>query len=241
LLELKRLSAGYGELEVVRSLDLEVSEGEIVALLGPNGSGKTTTLLTISGLLPSLGGEIEVLGRAPSASQPWKVSRLGLAHVPEDRALFPGLTVAENLRLALPRGRKGFDLATEYFPALGPLMSRKAGLLSGGEQQMLALARALVSEPRLILVDEMSAGLAPVIVQRLLPTLRRIADDTGAGIVLVEQHIELALAFADRGYVMVHGQVVEQGKASDLATRIDVLEARYFGEAAIVEARRSSG
>jgi len=223
------LVAGYDGVPVLRGLDLEVRAGEVVALLGPNGAGKTTTLLCISGLLPVLGGSLDVLGSAPSTRRPVSVARRGVAHVPEDRSLFAQLTVRENLRLG--GHRTGADPLTvlEWFPALEPLLDRQAGLLSGGEQQMLAVGRALASEPKLLLVDEMSLGLAPIIVERLLPVMRRVARETGAGVLLVEQHVHLALEVADRAYLLRHGEVVASGSADDLAEQAHLLEASYLG------------
>jgi branched-chain amino acid transport system ATP-binding protein len=233
LLDISGLSSGYSGVPVVRGLDLHVDAGEVVALLGPNGAGKTTTLLTVSGILKVLDGSVEVLGEPTVFGSPHKVARRGLAHVPEDRSLFFGLTVQENLRLGL-RGNKsaqaeGYEQALEMLPALRPLMGRRAGLLSGGEQQMLAMARALVSQPKLLLVDEMSLGLAPIIVERLLPLVRDIADSTGAGVLIVEQHVHLALEVANRAYVMSHGEIVLEGSAAELMERQDLLEASYLG------------
>jgi branched-chain amino acid transport system ATP-binding protein len=233
LLEIKNLSSGYSGVPVVRGLNLHVDAGEVVALLGPNGAGKTTTLLTASGILKVLDGSVDVLGEPTVFGSPHKVARRGLAHVPEDRSLFFGLTVQENLRLGL-RGSKstqaaGYESALEMLPALRPLMGRRAGLLSGGEQQMLAMARALVSQPKLLLVDEMSLGLAPIIVERLLPLVRDIADRTGAGVLIVEQHVHLALEVSDRAYVMSHGEIVLEGSAAELLERQDLLEASYLG------------
>ncbi|MFI5953925.1 ABC transporter ATP-binding protein [Cryptosporangium sp. NPDC051539] len=230
LIEAKGLTCGYGKLPVVRDLDLTVSAGEVVCLLGANGAGKTTTLLTIAGALPRLGGSVLVGGKpAPAAAH--VVARRGLALVPEGRGLFYRLTVAENLRLRRHRrSRVSVDDVLAHFPVLTGLRGRRAGLLSGGEQQMLALAGALVADPDVILLDEMSLGLAPIIVERLLPIVRTIADERGMGVLLVEQHILAALTVADRGYVMAHGSVVAEGTAADLRRDAELLEASYLGD-----------
>jgi branched-chain amino acid transport system ATP-binding protein len=234
LLEVDTLHAGYLGIPAVRDLSLTVGAGEVVALLGPNGAGKTTTLSTIAGLLEPISGAIRFKGDAIHGRPAYKVARLGMSLVPEDRALFYGLTVRENLRMG--RGQQsslGQSELLEMLPELEKCLGRKAGVLSGGEQQMLAVGRALIGRPQLLLVDEMSLGLAPVIVERLLPVLRRIADELGTGVLFVEQHIAMALEIADRAYVLNHGDLVLSGTAEQLRGRRDLVEASYLGEAKI--------
>jgi branched-chain amino acid transport system ATP-binding protein len=233
LISIVGLHAGYGGVPVVRDINIHVAPGEVVALLGPNGAGKTTTLLTVSGIVKVLQGSVSVCGSPVKFGSPYRMAKQGLGHVPEDRSLFFGLTVRENLKLGLrgSRGdqRDGYERALQLLPALRPLMERRAGLLSGGEQQMLAVGRALVSNPKVLMVDEMSLGLAPIIVERLLPIMRDVADN-GIGVLLVEQHIHMALTVADRAYVLNHGEIVVHGTGAELAGRRDLLEASYLGD-----------
>jgi branched-chain amino acid transport system ATP-binding protein len=231
-LEVSGLCAGYDGRAVVVDIDLSVGAGEIVCLLGPNGAGKTTTLTAISRLIPLLGGEVRLDGE-PLPSRPAEATRAGLAHVPEDRCLFPSLTVAEHLRLGDRRaGRRSVDdeaQVLEWFPPLEPLWGRAVGLLSGGEQQMVAVARALVARPKVLMIDEMSLGLAPLVVESLLGSLRDIVAATGCGVLLVEQHVRTALEVADRGYVLNRGRVVAAAGAAELAADPDLLTASYLG------------
>ncbi len=238
LIDAVGLRAGYRDVEVVHGIDVQVRAGEVVALLGPNGAGKSTTLATIAGLLPPIGGEVTVVGatttrqsrRALSGATALAARARGLAFVPEDRALFFGLTAREHLRLAAPKGdRTAASEALALFPALEAIADRRAGSMSGGEQQMLAVARALAARPKAIMIDELSLGLAPIIVERLLPMVREICDTTGVGVLLVEQHVNAALTIADRAIVMVRGRVTLAGPAQDLRCTPDALTNAYLG------------
>lgn len=227
LLEVRRLCCGYGASVVVRDLDLHVDRGEVVALLGANGAGKTTTLLTMAGSLPAISGEVLFEGDRIQRWPAPRVARRGVASIPDDRGLFPKLTVRENLRLS--RRRRHANDPLDLFPDLRQRLGTPAGLLSGGQQQMLAIARVLVGEPRLLLIDELSFGLSPIAVQRLLPIVRSVADETGAGVLLVEQHVHLGLAIAERAYVLRHGTVTLAGTAAQLRDDASLLQESYLG------------
>jgi len=222
VLELRGLSAGYDGLAVVRDINLTVMRGEIVALLGANGTGKSTTILTAAGELPPIGGEVRWRGSVTTA--PLHVrARLGTAFVPEERSVLMGMSVRDNLLL----GAGPLDRALELFPELEPLLATRAGLLSGGEQQMLTLARALAANPVALLLDELSLGLAPLVVDRLFAALRRAADQDGVAVLLVEQQARRAMAIADRWYLLRRGAVAAAGTAAD---GIAAVESLYFGD-----------
>ena len=230
VLRVESLTAGYNRVPAVRDLSLDLGPGEVVALLGPNGAGKTTSLLAMVGLVPLMSGSVTALGSAVDARRPHKLARHGVLLVPDDRGVFYGLTVRDHFRLARRKGDPAREAAVlDRFPALRGLMGRRVGLCSGGEQQMLTIAKALLAAPKVLMIDEMSLGLAPKIVQEMLPSIRDLAKAEGIGVVLVEQHIELALSVADRGIILNHGRVVLQGDAGDLLARRDQVEAAYFG------------
>jgi ABC-type branched-subunit amino acid transport system ATPase component len=222
VLEARGLRAGYGDTVVVRGLDLEVHAGEVVALLGPNGAGKSTTILTLAGELRSLGGEIFLHGQKTAAALHKRV-RLGLGLVSEERTVLMRMSVADNLRV----NRGDTDYALELFPELVPHLKRNVGMLSGGQQQMLALARALSRRPKVLLADELSLGLAPIIVDRLLAVARAAADE-GVAVLLVEQHVHKALELADRAYVVRRGEVQLSGTAKELREHIADVEKVYL-------------
>lgn len=228
-IELRGVTAGYDGAAAIRDLTLVVEEGEVVALLGANGAGKTTTVRSINGIARVHQGSVEVLGADVTGMRPRERARLGLGTVGDERGLFTQLTVAENLRVGTGRGNAGLPLDS-WFPELLPLLHRGAGLLSGGEQTMLALARAMASRPRALVVDELTTGLAPVFATSVLTVLRRAAEEWGAGVLLAEQSAGLALEAADRVCLLRRGQVVLNGAPSDIASQPGVLESTYLGE-----------
>lgn len=230
MLQCETLTAGYAGVPVVRDLDLFVRKGEVVALLGPNGAGKTTAVLTLTGILGAISGHAKVDGEPVKSGRPHKIARRGVAFVPDDRSLFFGLTALENLQLG-PGGSSSatIDMVMDYFPSLRGRLKTRAGLLSGGEQQMLAVGRAIAGRPKALIVDELSLGLAPVIVQKILPVIRRIADELDTAVLIVEQHVDLALGIADRAYVLNHGVVVTQGSGAELLNNRHLLASSYLG------------
>jgi branched-chain amino acid transport system ATP-binding protein len=222
VIEARGLAVGYAGRPVVSGVDLRAAAGEVVLVLGPNGAGKTTTLLGLAGELAPLQGTVELFGR-PAPHGLHRRAREGVSFVTEERSVFMELTVEENLRV----GRCAVDPVVALFPEIEPLLGRRAGLLSGGEQQMLTLGRALARSPRLLLVDELSLGLAPLVVNRLLAAVRAAAD-AGVGVVLVEQHVDRAMRIADHVLVLERGRVVLGGPAAVVAGRVREIEASYL-------------
>ncbi|WP_127481090.1 ABC transporter ATP-binding protein [Nocardioides pantholopis] len=220
------LSAGYRGLLAVRDVSFEVPAGTVLALLGPNGAGKSTTLLAVVGAIRRAAGEVSAFG-GPLGRRTEQNARAGVTLVPDDRGVFHRLSVADNLRLA--RNPAGLEPVLDDFPRLRALWSRRCGLLSGGEQQMLALAKALLQQPKVLLVDELSLGLAPRAAGELMPILRRQADERGLAVVLVEQHVDLALSIADRAAVLHHGRVALVDDAAALRADRRRVEDAYFG------------
>jgi branched-chain amino acid transport system ATP-binding protein len=234
VLSLEGVVVGYGAVEALHGLSLEVKAGEIVTLIGANGAGKTTTLRTISGLLPPRAGRVVLDGVPLSGVPPHAIVRRGVAHVPEGRRIFTGLTVRENLEMGayVVRDRRAAQARLErvfaLFPRLRERVGQPGGTLSGGEQQMLAIGRALMAGPRLLLLDEPSLGLAPLLVQEIFREIARINREDGTTILLVEQNAHMALSLASRGYVLETGRIVLADDASRLAANPDVREA-YLG------------
>jgi len=232
LLEVRDLRAGYGIVEVLFGLDLDIDAGEVVVVLGANGSGKTTTLRSVSGMIEARGSVTfdgtRILGKSPD-----ELVGLGMAHVPQGRGTITDLTVDENLRIGAFTRKDdeiNSDIAKWYevFPRLGERKTQDAGSMSGGEQQMLAIARAFMARPRLLLLDEPSLGLAPIITQGVFQRLRDVTAETGTAVLLVEQNANLALDFAARGYVLEAGQIVAQGTAAELQADTAIQDA-YLG------------
>jgi len=221
VLEVDNIDVYYGELQALWGVSLHIDEGEFISLVGSNGAGKTTTLRTISGLLTPRRGKIIFAGKDVTGWPPHRIAQEGLAHIPEGRQLFPRLTVLENLKMGAytPRARERFDETLEFvftlFPRLKERRDQIAGTMSGGERQMLAIARGLMLRPKLLMLDEPSLGLAPKLVQRVMDTLRRLHEE-GLTILLVEQNVRYALELADRGYVLETGRVVMEGGGKEL-------------------------
>jgi branched-chain amino acid transport system ATP-binding protein len=229
-LEVRGLRVSYGGVQALRDVSFVVPQGSVVALLGPNGAGKSTTLRAISGLIRAQSGRIWVGGRRVDRMAGYRIARLGVVHVPEGRGIFPSLSVRENLQMAAAAVTEAVDPVedgVELFPALGSRLRQMAGSLSGGEQQMLALARALMAQPKLLMVDEISMGLAPLIVAQLFDALRERAR-AGISLLLVEQYVEAALELADYVYVMDKGSIVDVGEPADMRN----LASAYLGGAA---------
>jgi branched-chain amino acid transport system ATP-binding protein len=231
LLELRDVDARYGQVQVLRGVSLTVGEGEIVAILGANGAGKTTTLRAISGTVRR-SGTLELDGKSLGRRGPESTARLGVAHVPEGRGTFVELTVWENLRLGahVRRGslRDDFKRVLEYFPWLEQRRAQQAGTLSGGEQQMLALARAVMQRPRLLLLDEPSLGLAPLVTAEIFRIVRELNEREGTAVLIVEQNARTSLATAARAYVLEVGQVAFEGTSEELSSR-DTIRRSYLG------------
>jgi branched-chain amino acid transport system ATP-binding protein len=232
LLEIRQLRGGYGRVEVLRGVDLGVNPGEIVALLGSNGAGKSTLNNTVCGIYPAWGGTVQFQGRDLTHAHYRDVVRAGLIQVPEGRKIFPNLTVRENLELGSytrARERRGRNLERAFaiFPRLQERVAQKAGLMSGGEQQMLAIGRGLMAEPELLILDEPSLGLSPLLVDELFALIRRLHDD-GLAVLLVEQNVGQSLAIADRAYVLENGSVRFSGLPVELLAS-DALRRAYLG------------
>lgn len=233
ILAIKNLETYYGKIHALKGIDLEVKKGQIVTLLGSNGAGKSTTLKTISGLVPAAKGEIIFNGKNITKESPHKIVEMGLIHVPEGRRIFKGLSVKENLQLGSftlkddQERKRRMDHVFEVFPILEARQKQDAGLLSGGEQQMLAIGRAMMADIELLLLDEPSMGLAPIIVQEIMRIIKRLNEE-GITILLVEQNAKIALKLADVGYVLETGKIVMQGDGATLREDQSIVQA-YLG------------
>lgn len=235
LLEARQISTGYGVAQALWDVDVEVEEGETVALVGSNGAGKTTLLRVLSGILPAWSGQVHLDGTDLTRAEPDECVQRGISHVPEGRQLFAGMTVEENLRMGAYARRDGpkavqkdLDWVYSLFPEVAERRRQLAGTLSGGQQQMVAIGRGLMAAPRLLLIDELSLGLAPVIVDRLIDGLKQVREEKRLGMLVVEQDIEVALTLAARGYVLETGRVVRQGARDELLGDESIREA-YLG------------
>jgi len=233
MLEVNGINVFYGHLQALRNVSFKVNSGEIVCILGSNGAGKTTTLKTISGLIHPKSGTINFLDREIHSIPPHKVVELGIAHVPEGRQIFPGMTVLENLKIgaftrrAWSKINDTLEFIYQLFPILKERRNQLAGTLSGGEQQMLAIARGLMAKPSLLMIDELSLGLAPKITESLFEAIRNI-NDQGVTILLVEQNVKAALESSDRGYVLENGEIVLSGKSDELIEN-EAIKKAYLG------------
>lgn len=234
LLRVDGLGAGYGDVQVLWGVDVEVRPGERVALIGPNGAGKTTLLKTLSGLIGQIAGRTWLAGQDVTTLPADARVRAGISQVPEGRLLFAGMTVRENLLMGAYTQRDNgatevaYQQVLGYFPELRSKQRQLAGTMSGGEQQMCAVGRALMAQPRVLLIDEMSAGLAPIIVERLVEIVRRVNEEQGVAVFLVEQDVQVALEMTERGYVIENGRIVAQGASRDLMEDDDIKKA-YLG------------
>jgi branched-chain amino acid transport system ATP-binding protein len=234
MLELKNVNTYYGNIQALRDISLKVDEGEIITLIGANGAGKSTTLMSISGITPPRSGEILFRGKAIHDMSPDKIVALGICQVPEGRHIFPELTVAENLDMGafLRRDSAGIKKDLDYIYTMFPILSERrnqpGGNLSGGEQQMLAISRALMAQPQLLLLDEPSMGLAPLVTRQIFEIIKKINSEQNTTIFLVEQNANLALKTADRGYVLETGRITMHDKAENLLTNKDIQKA-YLG------------
>ncbi len=228
VLELRAIRAAYDRIEVVHGVDLEVSAGNVVAVLGPNGAGKSTLLKVCAGLLKPTGGEMYVAGRRATGARPDALARAGLCLIPEGKGIFPNLSVHENLLMATFTGRplkQVEEISYARFPRLGERRKQMAGTLSGGEQQMLAMARGLATDPALLILDELSMGLAPIIVEQLYEIVAQVARD-GVSILVVEQFAQTVLGVANTACIMVHGKIARVGTPAELG---DELTSAYLG------------